>query len=305
MTGTEGNRDSGQRGGAVAPRRQSRSKRHGSSGVDREFSVLLPVHGTDDPAHFLVAANSVLDQTVMPDEVVVVGDGSVGDTLRDVLETVRDGSPVPFRFVELDGDRSLGLALREGVRACRHEWIARMDADDVAVSDRFERQLSYLCENPGVDVLGGHVAEFDTDPRQASRVREVPTDPERVRQIAQYRCPVNHPTVMFRRSSVKRAGNYRGTTGCLEDYDLWVRVLQNGGVIANQDAVLVRMRTGEQFAQRRGGGEYLRAELRLFRQFRRQGFIGYPQLLLNVLVRVPVRLSPAGARRVIYCRLLR
>jgi glycosyltransferase involved in cell wall biosynthesis len=272
---------------------------------DRPFSVLLPVHGGDDSEQFRTALESVLDQTSPPTEVVVAGDATVGRTHRAVVEQVKRSAGPTVRYLGVGGSQPLGTVLRAGVRACEHEWVARMDADDVAVGDRFEQQFAFLAANPGVDVAGGVVAEFDEDPERPQRVRTVPTDPEAVRRSARRRCPVNHPTVLFRRATVLRAGNYRSEYDPLEDYDLWLRVLAAGGVIANQDDVLVRMRAGEGLADRRGGLDYLRAEWRLFEEFRRQGVLDYATLARNLAVRVPVRLATPRLRGLVYRTLLR
>jgi hypothetical protein len=179
-----------------------------------------------------------------------------------------------------------------------------MSADDISVPDRFERQVSYLESNPSVDVIGGYVAEFSENPNEIRTVRTVPTEPSEIDHLARFRSPMNEVTVMFRREAVLQAGNYRSLDR-MEDYDLWVRLLLDDATLANLPAVLVKMRAGEAMYDRRGGLEYAREEFRQQVAFWQMGFIRVPRVLLNLLLRVPVRLLPNQIRAWLYRRFLR
>ena len=203
------------------------------------FSVLLPTYAGDEPDGLRRALDSVFEQTVEPDEVLVVEDGPLTAELESVLDEAGVEHPDQLVRTSLSSNRGLGAALSHGVEACSHDLIARMDADDVAVPGRFERQLEYLAENPEVDVLGGYIGEFSEDPERIETVREVPTTPTEVRSSARFRCPLNHPTVMFRRSAVLDAGNYRPLRS-MQDYDLWMRMIASGYTLANVSRVLVK-----------------------------------------------------------------
>lgn len=268
------------------------------------FSVLLSTYGGDDAAELDSALASVFDQSVRPDELLVVVDPTTGSPVRDVLDAYEGRYPKRVELRELAEPRGLGGALRVGVRRCRNELVARMDTDDISVPERFETQLAFFERNPDVDVVGGYVAEFADDPADVLSVREVPTDPAAVERSARFRCPLNHPTVMFRKPAVLAAGNYREWRG-LEDYDLWMRVLSDGGTIANVPEVLLKMRAGDDLYDRRGGAGYLRSEIALFAEFYDRGYLSLPELLVNVCVRVPLRLSPSRLRRAVYERRLR
>lgn len=268
------------------------------------FSVLMPTYRGDDPDHLEAAIASVFDQTVPPTEFLIVKDGPVGDPIESVLSEWKARHPETIRTVTLDTNQGLGKALQVGVEACSHDLIARLDADDVCVPDRFERQLAYFEQNPNCDVVGGYIAEFAQDPDETYAVRDVPLEPGAVREWAPRRCPVNHVSVMFRRNAVLEAGNYRPVEP-QEDYDLWARLLLDGAVIANVPAILVKVRAGEELYDRRGGFEYAYEEVRRQIEFRRQGFIGTTTLIRNMVVRVPIRLLPGAARGLVYRRLLR
>lgn len=270
----------------------------------RSFSVLISVYKGDQPDHFRTALESVINQTVVPDEVLVVKDGPLPDDLDSVIKEFRTSYPETFERVSLNENLGLGKALQTGVRLCSHDLIARMDADDISVPDRFEEQLRYLELNPKVDVLGGYVSEFDEDPGAADRIRAVPQEADEVRKFAESRCPTNHPTVIFRREAVLEAGNYRPWR-LMQDYELWMRMLHHGYVIENLPQVLVKSRAGSALYGRRGGAKYARLELKLQRKFRRMGAISRTRFVKNLLSRVPIRLAPNWVRELIYRSRLR
>ncbi len=264
----------------------------------------MSVYEGDSPEHFRTALESVFEQTLEPTEVVVVTDGPLTTELEGALKSFEKKYPKQLIVHSLSDNQGLGVALCEGVKACSHDLVARMDADDIAVSDRFERQIAYFDSNHEVDVVGGHVGEFSTDPDKILQVRKVQINPEEIRASSRFRCPVNHPTVMFRRKSVLDAGNYRSYRS-MQDYELWMRMLSKGYQIANLDAVLVKFRTEGSLDERRGGLEYLKTELSIFYYLYRIGAISLPVLFINIAIRVPVRLLPGSLRAWLYKQVLR
>lgn len=265
------------------------------------FSVLLPTYRGDDPGYLDKAIQSVIDQTVEPTELLVVEDGPLTTSLRKVVDDWTAERPDILTTVSLERNRGLGVALRTGIEHCSYDLVARMDADDLSVKNRFETQLRYLSTHPDVDALGGYVVEFGGG---KSRVRTVPTTPDVVRQRAKFRSPINHPTVMFRREAVLSAGNYRDLRS-MQDYDLWVRMLLDGSSLANVPEVLVRMRVEDGLYGRRGGLNYARLEASLLNEFRQWGFLRPTEFLLCLAVRLPIRLAPSWLRRFVYRTALR
>ena len=271
---------------------------------DIQFSVLIATYEGDDPDDLARAIRSVIDQTVQPDEVLVVADGPLTTELDGVLSDLRDEYPDRLQLTSLSENQGLGAALNHGVKACAHEWIARMDSDDVAVGDRFERQIEYISTNPETDLVGGYIGEFPEDPSAIETIREVPTTPEEVRSVARFRCPLNHPTVMFRRSTVLAVGNYRPLRS-MQDYDLWMRMIAAGYTLANIPVVLVKCEAGEDLFDRRGGLSYARIEARLQYEFLRLGVISLPVFFVNICARIPLRLVPTRVRGAVYRTFLR
>jgi glycosyltransferase involved in cell wall biosynthesis len=266
------------------------------------FSLLLPVYGRDDPAHLERAfVSAVQEQTRRPDEVVLVRDGPVPDALAATLARLAADSPVPVRLVELPENRGLAPALTAGLAACSNDVIARMDADDIALPERFERQLAVIDE--GYDLVGSGLLEFADDEAHTIGRRTPPVGEERIRRYARFHQPFNHPTVVFRRQAVARAGGYLAV-GLMEDYWLFVRMLTAGARVANIPEPLLKYRVGAGAYRRRGGVAQLRSEVRLQRLMRAIGFTSPLQAARNVLVRGGYRLLPEAVRKVSYRGLL-
>lgn len=270
--------------------------------MSEPFSLLLPLWSGDRP-DFLVQAwqSTVVDQTRRPDEVVVVQDGPVGDALAGTLAELVAASPVPVQHLVLERNLGLGPALDRGLAACTHDVVARMDADDVSMPERFAVQLPLI--EAGADIVGSALVEFGDHVDAVEEVRIPPTDPEWIRSAARFRDPFNHPTVVYRRVAVQRAGGYQDLP-LMEDYLLFARMLAAGAVPANVAQPLVRYRVGAGAYDRRGGLALLRSELALQRAFRRHGVTTRSQYVRNVLVRGGYRLVPTRIRRLAYRRLI-
>lgn len=270
--------------------------------VSDRLSLLLPIWAGDRPEFLRVAFHSTVDaQTRRPDQVVVVRDGPVDAELARCLEELIATSPVPVDLVALDRNVGLGPALDAGLEACRYPFVARMDADDISLPHRFERQLPLL--EQGADLVGSALLEFDTHPDETVGLRIPPTDPDDIRARARFANPFNHPTVVYRRDLVREVGGYTDFR-LMEDYLLWARLILAGARVANIAEPLVKYRVGAGAYARRGGLGQLRAELALQRQFRRIGFTTRPQFARNVLVRGGYRLVPVTLRRLAYRRFI-
>ncbi|MGB6744181.1 MAG: glycosyltransferase, partial [Terracidiphilus sp.] len=211
---------------------------------------------------------------------------------------------LPIVSLRLLAHAGLGLALREGLNACRGELVARMDADDICAPERFARQLDFLESNPQVDVAGSAIAEFNEDCSVVRSIRRLPTGSQELLRFAQYRNPLNHMTVMFRRRAVLDAGSYQACAG-FEDYHLWVRMLRRGCQLHNLPDVLVYVRCGNGMQQRRGGFSYLLRELEFQRFLHSTGLLDLPACARNILLRAPIRMAPAFMRSFLYDRFLR
>jgi len=261
------------------------------------FTLLLSVYDGDRPDYLRRAFHSAVgEQTLRPDQVVIVRDGPVRDELARCLDELQAASPVPVTLVPLERNRGLGPALDAGLAASKFDVVARMDADDIAMRHRFEVEIPLIA---GADIVGAGLLEFVGDISRIVGRRIPPTEPERIARYARMHDPFNHPTVVYRRQAVLAAGGY-GDLPLMEDYALFARMLSSGARAANVAEPLVYYRVGATSFKRRGGTDLLRSELRLQREFRRQGFTSPAEYLRNVLVRGGYRLIPWWCRRALY-----
>jgi glycosyltransferase involved in cell wall biosynthesis len=265
--------------------------------VHEPFSLLVSVYDGDRPDYLRRALRSAIDdQTVRPDQVVIVQDGPVRSELAACLEEFQATSPAPVTLVPLEHNGGLGPALNAGLAASWFDVVARMDGDDVAMPHRFEVQMPLIAN---ADIVGSGLLEFVTDTDNVIGRRIPPTESQQIARYARVHDPFNHPTVVYRRQAVLNAGGY-GHLPLMEDYDLFARMLHSGARAANVEDPLVYYRVGATAFKRRGGTGLLRSELRLQRQFRRRGFISTGEYARNVLIRGGYRLIPWWLRRAIY-----
>ncbi len=264
----------------------------------------MSVYHKDDASALDAALRSVLlDQTVLPAEIILVEDGPLTDSLDQVIKKYKEIFP-NFKSLKFERNQGLGTALREGLMLCSHDWIARMDSDDVSKPHRFEKQLEVISKYPDVDVVGSWIDEFCEITDNITSVKRVPEHHREIYTSAKKRSPVNHPTVFLRKSAVLAAGNYQAFP-LFEDYFLWIRMLKNGAGFYNIQESLLFFRMSPETFKRRGGKTYARNERKLQRKFKQSGFINTFEMYRNITIRTGFRLIPNCCREVLYKKLLR
>lgn len=273
-----------------------------SSRPRQDFSVLLPVYAGERAENMEQCLQSLLLSTCLPAQVVIVEDGPLTLPLYQVIERYRHRLPIDR--VRLLTNSGLPAALNAGLAACQYDMVARCDSDDINLPHRFERELALLRRCPQVGVVGTDITEFDPEGREATRARRLPSDHAGLRRYARTRCPLNHPSVMYRHSVIRSVGGYTDIRG-FEDYALWVRCLVEGIELANIPEQLVNVRAGLSQLARRRGFDYARAELKLADYFYKLGFLDRKGYLFFVSARIPVRLLPTRAVSRLYQALLR
>ena len=262
----------------------------------------MSVYEKENPIYFNECIYSVLSQTVLPDELIIVKDGPLTDDLEQIIQGVV--FPNSFHVISLPANVTQGPARAEGIKLAKHDWIAIMDSDDICAPDRFEKQLRMIESDERLSLIGGQISEFRDDPKNASASRSVPCDHASIVNFVKYRNPFNCMTVMMKRELVLRAGNFQYFP-FFEDYDLWVRMIKAGAVCANHPDVLVKVRVGAGMYARRRGMSYIRFELRLQRTLKELGIINAAEYIRNIAARIPMRLLPEKALVYFYNKFLR
>lgn len=270
------------------------------------FSVVTSVYKNDRPEFVRVALDSMLvEQTVKPDEIILVQDGPISDELADIMCEYTNIYPELFKILHFKKNCGLGSALKLGVENAKYDLIARMDSDDICLPNRFEKQLAYMEAHPECDILGGQITEFIDAPCNIVGRREVPLSNEEIYDFMKSRCALNHMTVMFRKDVVMKVGNYQDWFWN-EDYYLWIKMMMAGCKFANLPDTLVNVRVGKDMYARRGGYKYFKSELGIQWLMLKKKIISWPRFIYNVLGRWCIQVMlPNHIRGFVFRRMFR
>ncbi len=251
----------------------------------------------DSSNHFNLALKSVtLDQIKKPDEVVIVLDGDVSTEITQILDTTFKQIHIKHQIVKNKKQMGLAYSLNHGLEFCTKEWIARMDADDIALPERFATQMSFLSSNPSIAVLGSSIREFGDliDERDKIAI----TDSKQIKQSLKFRNPINHPTCIFNRLKVQSVGGYPNLEKN-QDYGLWLTLVAEGYELANIDTVLLKFRITKNFFSKRGL-RLLKHDLKILSLQRKLGFISTLMMIFMIIIRVVFRSLPTQILKLVY-----
>jgi len=254
-----------------------------------KLSIVMSIYIKEDSEAFSKCLTSILSQTVLPDELIIIKDGPLTNELERVISEFK--CPFDLQIIALPENITQGPARAKGLLATRNEWVAIMDSDDICRPDRFEKQIEMVAKNPELGLIGGQISEFRDDPNHVIAVRAVPLEHDAIIEFAKGRNPFNSMTVMLRRDIAIKAGNYEYFP-MFEDYDLWVRMIKNGAICANHPDVLVDARVGSGMYERRRGMPYVRAEVKMQKVLLGLGLISNGRFAKNIALRAPIRLLP-------------
>lgn len=267
------------------------------------FSVLLSLYYKESPLFLQESLNSIFNQTLLPNEIVLVEDGPLTPKLYKVLDDFTNHH-AEIKRVVLEKNGGLGNALNEGLKHCSYELVARMDTDDICKSERFAKQVAFMEQHPEVDIVGAWIDEFQGNISNVISTRKLPQYSNDIREFGKKRCPMNHPVTMFRKEAVLAAGGYLPFP-FFEDYYLWVRMILNGATMYNIQESLLYFRFSPEMFKRRGGWRYARLEIRFQRHIYKLKYIKFYTMISNICIRMATRIVPNGIRSWIYKKLLR
>lgn len=269
-----------------------------------QFSVLMSLYIREKAEYFDECMQSMLKQTVLPNEIVIVFDGPISKELGEIVTKYKNLKPDLIKTVENKKNKGLGLALADGVPVCKYDLIARMDTDDIAREDRFEKQLKMFMNDPKLDICGSHIIEFEGNINNILAKRNVPVNHNDIANYQKQRSAFNHMTVMYKKNTVLKAGNYEHCP-LMEDDMMWVRMLLVGAKCANVDDYLVYARTGYAMIERRGGWEYFKKYKSGRKMILDTGYISKWDYWKTVGIQFVVALVPQKVRLFIFTKLLR
>lgn len=190
------------------------------------FSVLMSVYDNEKPAYLEEALRSVFEQTLIPEQVVLVQDGPLGAELQQLVDKLADQHS-SLEIYLLSENCGLSAALRFGLEKCRNELVLRMDSDDICYPNRFEEMVRLFEEYPDLEVAGAFATTIDENGNHG-KMLTVPVSEQDIYDKV-WTCPFIHPTVCFKKSALLRVGSYSENPGPRQDdYELWFRVVSSG-----------------------------------------------------------------------------
>lgn len=266
-----------------------------------DFSVAMCVYGGDNPVFFDQAINSVVNNTLKPNEIILVVDGPISNKHENVIVKYKKLLKV-FRFQENQGH---GNARRKSVELCNYDLVAIMDSDDICCEYRFEKQIDFYLKNPKISIVGGQIEEFINVIDNKVGKRIVPIYNAEIKTYMKKRCPMNLVTVMFKKIDILEVGGFLDWY-CEEDYYLWLRMYLANMEFANIDEILVHVRVGNDMYKRRGGWKYFKSEFLLQNYMLENKIIKINRWILNVVQRFILQvLMPNKLRGFIFKKLAR
>lgn len=271
--------------------------------VDTNYSVIMAVYAKDKPEWLALAFDSLLTQMIISNDIVVIIDGPIGSELEAVLAAYNKHAFITL--VRLEKNQGLGNALNVGIKHAKNELIGRMDADDIAVPNRFELQLAAFEKNPELGILGGQIAEFIDNPEEIVAYRKVPTDNAAIKAFSRRRSPFNHPTVMYKKSVIEKLGGYDVSAIRIEDYDLWLRAIHSDVEVGNLDEVLLNYRSNEDAMKRRKTFGSLKNHIRARFRFHSMKYISTGDLAYGVTSQLILFIIPTTLADKIFKQLVR
>jgi len=273
------------------------------SHIDK-ISVVMSVYKNDKVSFFKEAVESLLQQTYLPSEIIIVVDGYVNTKIDDILHQLASNNLI--KIIRLPENKGLANALNVGVKSAKYDLIARMDADDICFPDRFEKQINFLIKE-NLHFVGGQMIEFGKDISDIISERKVPFKHEDIIKFMKYRAPFSHPTILFKKEVFDNLNGY-DINIFPEDYDFFVRVYLNGFKMGNVKENVLWFRLGENLSEalrRRWGKAYAKNEYKLYKKYLRLGFYSRLDFLKAVMFKIPLRILPFPIFKFIYYKISR
>lgn len=256
------------------------------------YSVLMSVYEKEKPCYLKASIESMLSQTLKPDEIVLVQDGTLTPELDRVIEEYVGKYPKLFHILKNKTNLGLGKSLNKGLFICRNELVARMDTDDISLPERCEKEVNRFLENPFLSIVGCQAAEFTDNEKQVESYRMVPANYEDIMHFSRRRSPFNHPSVMYRKSKVLEIGGY-GSSRRKEDLDLFVRLLRNGNYAENLSEALLLYRKNQENSGRRKAWNNGRDYIQVVYSFYRKKYSSFSDLLYVIVGQAVLCLMPS------------
>ena len=258
-----------------------------------KYSVLMSVYIKENPEYLRQSLESMICQTVAPDEIILVEDGPLNDELYETIWEFETEYPDLFKIIKLEKNGGLGNALNHGIIEARNELIARMDSDDISLPERCEKQLRAFERHPDLAIVGAQINEFTGTTDNIVASRRVPASYREIKKFARRRSPFNHPSVMYRKSAIISSGGY-GRYRRKEDLDLFIRMVNEGYKAINLKNVYLLYRVNPGNVRRRKEWNNCREYIEIMYKFHKKGWNSIIDMLYVTAGQLVMYLAPTG-----------
>jgi glycosyltransferase involved in cell wall biosynthesis len=221
-----------------------------------DLAVIMSVYKNDRLRFVKESVQSILNQTFTLFHFYIIFDGPVASDIDDYISSHEDDRIKHYKLEKNGGlAAALNFLLEIVLKNPEYKFIARMDADDVSMPERFEKQRNYLLANPDISIVGCWYQEIDENGKHLSD-RSLSTEHTELRRRYYMRSPFAHPSVIYRRELIEKAGFYPTDTNLMEDNVLWGGALIKGLKFGNIPEFLLKFRIDDSFFERRSGIKY-------------------------------------------------
>jgi glycosyltransferase involved in cell wall biosynthesis len=237
-----------------------------------------------------------IEQTLKPNQIVLVKDGFLNEKLNNVIDNFISNTNIDIKVLQLENNNGLACALNQGIKYCKYDIIARMDADDISHSSRFEKQIKFLISNPEYAIIGSNIIEFFEN--GSKYVKFMPKVIKKISLSTKLKNPLNHPTVIFKKNIIIENGLYPNLAKG-QDFALWSILLLNGYSFYNIQDNLLEMRMGKKYNSKRNFS-FLKSEIKLLNFQKNIGYLSKIEYIIVLLIKTTFRLQPNYISNFIY-----
>lgn len=264
----------------------------------RRVAVIMSLYKSDILEYVKLAVESILHQTFCDFDFYIQYDGPVKDDVDKYLSSIDDGR---IKICKRNENKGLAYSLNEllgTVMSMGYQYIARMDADDISLPERFEKQIAYMDVHKEIECVGTWAIEIKSDGSEYYR-KQMPESHEGCWKQFMIRDCMIHPTVVFRRSYIEKAGLYSLDTYFGEDTMMWAQGFVNDCKFANITEYLFKFRLNDDFFNRRRGWKHAKGILIL--RWKVNRMLHYPlKSYLYAIAYAGAKMMPKGILNMIY-----
>lgn len=265
-----------------------------------QIAVIMSLYKSDILEYVMYAVRSVLNQSFSDFDFYIQYDGYVQKDVDEYLSSINDER---IQLTKRNENKGLAYSLNELLSLVLpkgYDYIARMDADDISLPERFQKQIDYMETHPECDAVGSWAYEIKSDGSEFYK-KKMPITHEECREFFMQRDCMIHPTVMFRRSYFEKTGFYSLDTYFGEDTMMWAQGFENGCKFANIPEYLFMFRLNDDFFSRRRGWKHAKGILTL--RWKVNKMLHYPlRAYLYAIAYAGAKLMPTKVLNLIYLK---